>query len=162
MGGIGHRLPRLTDSRSRRAGQPTAYPYQIESEVSVRHSVHEPLRPFLCLQITANPSVKDPKQECKLLTQLERVYTDTERVARSNLVLTGVFTIAGISLMILGMYLSKSGVIQGLCDILVCLSGFCLAYAFFYYGMNRTNPLLKRYTQLDREQLAERISTLRQ
>ena len=106
--------------------------------------------------------MQNPKQESKILAQLEKIYVDTEGVARGNRFRIAVFSVAGIALMALGMYLSKSGVIQGLCDILVCLSGVCLAYAGFYYGMNRTNPLLKQYTRLDREQLAERISTLKQ
>ena len=105
--------------------------------------------------------MQNPKQESKLLAQLERIYVDPEGVARENRVRVAVFSIAGIALMALGMYLSKSGVIQGLCDILVCLSGVFLAYAFMYYTMNQTNPLLKQYTRLDREQLKGRISTLK-
>ena len=106
--------------------------------------------------------MQNSQQESKILVQLERIYVDTEGVARTNRVRMIIFAFAGISLMALGMYLSKSGVIQGLCDILVCLSGVCLTYACFYLGMNRTNSLLKQYTRLDQEQLAERLSRLKQ
>ena len=104
--------------------------------------------------------MQNPQHESKALTHLKSVYFDAEGVARANRVRTLIFAIAGIALMALGMYLSKSGVIQGLCDILVCLSGVCLAYAGFHLGMNRTNPLLTEYTRLDRERIEQRISNL--
>jgi len=106
--------------------------------------------------------MQDPKQESKMLAQLEKIYVDPESVTRGNRLRIVMFSVAGIALMALGMYLSKIGVIQGLCDILVCLSGVFLAYASVHYGMNRTNPLLKQYTRLDRELLTERISRLKQ
>jgi hypothetical protein len=108
------------------------------------------------------PSMQNPKQESKILAHLEEIYIDTEGAARRTRVRIAVFSVASIALMALGMYLSKLGVIQGLCDILICLSGFCLAYAAFYYGMNRTIPFLKEYTRLDQEQLTERIAKLKQ
>jgi hypothetical protein len=105
--------------------------------------------------------MQNPKQESKILAEIEKIYLDADGAARANRARTLVFSIAGVASMGLGMYLSKSGVIQGLCDILVCLSGVFLAYAFLHFYMNQTNPLLRKYTQLDQEKLRERISTLK-
>lgn len=105
--------------------------------------------------------MQNSKQESKILAELEKIYLDADGAARANRVRTVMFSVVGVASMGLGMYLSKSGVIQGLCDILVCLSGVFLAYAFLHHWMNRTNPLLRKYTRLDQEQLRERISMLK-
>lgn len=105
--------------------------------------------------------MQNPKQESKILAQIEKVYLDADGAARENRVRTLVFLVGAVVLLTLGIYLSKSGVIQGLCEILVCLSGVFWAYAFFHYFMNRTHPLLRKYTRLDQEQLRERISALK-
>lgn len=105
--------------------------------------------------------MQNPKQESKILAQLEKVYLDPDGAARENRVRTVVFSVGAVVLLTLGMFLSKAGVIQGLCDILVCLSGVFSAYAFLHYFMNRTHPLLRKYTRLDEEQLRERIYTLK-
>ena len=63
--------------------------------------------------------MQNPKQESKILAQLEKVYLDADGAARENRIRTLVFSVAGVASMGLGIYLSKTGVIQGLCDILV-------------------------------------------
>lgn len=102
----------------------------------------------------------NPKHELKMLEQLKNIYEKPEAVIKANRFRQIVFIILSVTLMFTGMFLSKIGVTQGFCDILVCLSGVSFAYFVFYYSMRSSNEIISRYTDLDKELLNDRITEL--
>ena len=106
--------------------------------------------------------MQNSKQENKILTQLEKIYSDSNNLMRSNRIKMISFFAVGIALITLGIYLSDLGVVQGFCDILICISGVFIAFASFYYSSNQTAPLLKEYTSLDTDKISKRITELNQ
>ena len=104
--------------------------------------------------------MKNPQKERKILIYIKNIYENPEVIVRANRVRMVAYALVGVGLIALGMHLSKSGVVQGFCDILICLSGLCLAFAAFHREANAANPILTEYTHLDRERLERRISTL--
>ena len=103
-----------------------------------------------------------PKQEIKILKQLEKIYLDPDKLANANRAKMRISVFwGGFALPFLGIFLSGFEVIWGLCDLLLCFSGLCFGLSGLYYSMLLTNPLVRQFTSLNEGNLSRRVELLR-